>query len=186
MALVSLSADIEERRQAALDEIARIRGEIALASDLGPSDAAALHSRCLEILSAFRNLAEKLLLTPEEVHVRLGRTEMELRQTQEQAATLQAKLDSEHQRTASALREAQMLADSRYTELVSTSRRAINDAKVAKLTIADLKCQLASWRRVASGEILRYKPGPKTPQPGKPYRAPRSPKPKAPGTATRR
>lgn len=177
MALVSLSSDIEERREAALAELSRLKTEIEQASDFGPSDAHLLHDRCKEILGAFQRLADKMLLAPDDVHRRLTELELELRQSCERGDALQLKLDEEQKRTGKAVVEASRLASDRFVELSALRQKAAKNAETAKLTIADLKRQLVHWRKVASGEVLSFKPGPRKAQPGKPYRKP----PKSPG-----
>ena len=173
MGLVSLSSDIEERRQANLAELGRLRTEIDQANDFGPSDAQRLHDRCKEILIAFQHLADKMLLAPDDLHWQFTGLELQLRQTQDRADALQLKLNEDQARTGKAVDEANKRASNLHAELGAVRQKAAKNAVSDKLTIADLKRQLAHWRKVASGEILSFKPGPRTPQPGKPYRKPR-------------
>lgn len=174
MALVSLSSDIEERREAALAEIGRLKSEIELASAFAPSDAHRLHERCQEILEDFQHLAEKFVLRPEEESLRLVEIEHQLRQSSERADVLQSKLDQDSSRSARAVDDANRRAAAKDSELGTLKRKFVEQAAAAKIKIGDLEGRLNYWRKIAQGEVLRYEPGPKHPQPGKPYRKPRA------------
>lgn len=175
MALVSLSSDIEERRQAALEDLGRLKSQIDQAKDFGPSESRRLHARCLEILAAFEHLAEKMMVASGDLASQVINLEHRLLEQTQRADTLQGKLDEESSKSIQAVNEAHRRTSAKDQEYVALKRKHADMLSSTKAKINDLEGRVGYWRKVAQGEVLRYKPGPKHPMPGKAYRKPRKP-----------